>query len=117
MSAIDARGNALLAALPDDCWQRWKPRLETVELVLRQVLYDSGGRMNHLYFPTKAIVSLLYSMKDGASAEIAVVGSEGVVGVSLFMGGESTTSRAVVQTAGKGYRLASAFLSRKRRAT
>ncbi|MDB5859086.1 MAG: crp-like helix-turn-helix domain protein [Ramlibacter sp.] len=110
LSAIDARGNALLAALPHECWERWVPRLETVELALGQVLYESGSRMNHLYFPTTAIVSLLYLMKDGASAEIAVVGSEGVVGVSLFMGGESTTSRAVVQTAGKGFRLPSPFL-------
>src|ERR1700693_6039339 len=72
---------------------------------LGQVLYESGGKMSHVYFPTTSIVSLLYVMESGAAAEIAVVGNEGIVGVSLFMGGESTTSRAVVQSAGKGVRL------------
>ena len=97
--------NHLLAALPADEWQRWQPQLEWVDLPLGQVLYESGRVLSHVYFPTTAIVSLLYVMADGASAEIAVVGNEGVVGVSLFMGGESTPSRAVVQSAGQGWRL------------
>jgi CRP-like cAMP-binding protein len=79
--------------------------LEEVELPLGSVLYEPGGTLSHVYFPTTAIVSLLYVMADGASAEIAVVGNEGIVGISLFMGGESTPSRAVVQSAGKGLRL------------
>ena len=101
----DALQNQLLAALPAAEWQRWLPLLEPVTLKLGQVLYESGKRMGHVYFPTTAIVSLLYVLEDGASAEIAVVGHEGVVGISLFMGGESTPSRAVVQSAGLGFRL------------
>ncbi|MBC7939903.1 MAG: Crp/Fnr family transcriptional regulator, partial [Chitinophagaceae bacterium] len=88
------RDNQLLAAMPDADWALWAPMVEAVELPLGKVLYESGSRLRHVYFPTTAIVSLLYVMEDGASAEIAVVGHEGVVGVSLFMGGESTTSRA-----------------------
>jgi CRP-like cAMP-binding protein len=103
----DARKNHLLAALPDAEWARWWPQLEPVEMPLGEVLHESGGTLSHVYFPTTAIVSLLYVMEDGASAEIAVVGHEGLVGVSLFMGGESTPSRAVVQSAGQGYRLKS----------
>jgi len=103
--APDPRTNHLLAALPDPEWQRWLPQLEAVELALGQVLYESGNTLSHVYFPTTAIVSLLYVMEDGASAEIAVVGNEGLVGISLFMGGESTPSRAVVQSAGRGFRL------------
>jgi CRP-like cAMP-binding protein len=110
MQAFEARGNTLLDALPQALWDRWAPHLEPVDLSLGQVLYESGWRMNHVYFPTTAIVSLLCVMKDGASAEIAVVGYEGLVGISLFMGGESTTSRAVVQSAGHGLRLKAAFL-------
>jgi len=101
----DAFANRLLAALPTGEWQRWEPALEPVELPLGQVLYESGSALSHVYFPTTAIVSLLYVMENGASAEIAVVGNEGVVGISLFMGGESTPSRAVVQSAGQGLRL------------
>ncbi len=97
--------NHLLAALPYAEWQRWSPELEPVEMPLGQVLYESGATLNHVYFPTTAIVSLLYVMENGASAEIAVVGNEGIVGISLFMGGDSTSSRAVVQSAGLGYRL------------
>ncbi len=97
--------NHLLAALPDAEWQRWQPLLEAVDLPLGHVLYESGRTLSHVYFPTTAIVSLLYVMADGASAEIAVVGNEGLVGISLFMGGESTPSRAVVQSAGQGWRL------------
>lgn len=101
----DQKSNNLLAALPPQDWERWQPQLELVEMPLGQVLYESGATLSHVYFPTTAIVSLLYVMENGASAEIAVVGHEGIVGVSLFMGGESTTSRAVVQSAGWGYRL------------
>ena len=97
--------NHLLAALPDAEAQRWLPQLERVDMPLGQVLYESGGTLSHVYFPTTAIVSLLYVMENGASAEIAVVGNEGIVGISLFMGGDSTSSRAVVQSAGLGYRL------------
>jgi CRP-like cAMP-binding protein len=97
--------NLLLAALPDLEWRRWQPLLEQVEMPLGQVLYESGATLAHVYFPTTAIVSLLYVMEDGASAEIAVVGNEGIVGISLFMGGGSTPSRAVVQSAGRGLRL------------
>ncbi|MFZ1500214.1 MAG: Crp/Fnr family transcriptional regulator [Giesbergeria sp.] len=97
--------NHLMASLPEPEWQRWQVHLESVDLPLGAVLYESGATMSHVYFPTTAIVSLLYVMEDGASAEIAVVGNEGIVGVSLFMGGVSTSSRAVVQSAGRGYRM------------
>jgi CRP-like cAMP-binding protein len=103
--ASDPFKNHLLAALPDAEWLRWQPRLEPVDMPLGQVLYESGSRMAYVYFPTTAIVSLLYVLEDGASAEIAIVGYEGIVGVSLFMGGESTPSRALVQSAGNGFRL------------
>jgi CRP-like cAMP-binding protein len=105
-----ARRNQLLAALPDVEWQRMRPQLEAVELPLGLVLYESGRTLSHVYFPTTAIVSLLFVLEDGASAEIAVVGKEGVVGISLFMGGESTPSRAVVQSAGTGFRLSAKAL-------
>jgi CRP-like cAMP-binding protein len=101
----EPRNNFLLAALPDAEWQRWRHFLERVEMPLGQVLYEAGATLTHVYFPTTSIVSLLYVMENGASAEIAVVGNEGLVGVSLFMGGESTPSRAVVQSAGYGLRL------------
>jgi len=101
----DPKKSRLLAALPDAEWQRWLPQLEWVQMPLGQVLYESGGTLGHVYFPTTAIVSLLYVMENGASAEIAVVGHEGLVGISLFMGGGSTPSRAVVQSAGRGFRL------------
>jgi CRP-like cAMP-binding protein len=104
-TVVDAKSNRLLAALPDAEWLRWLPQLESVEMPLGQVLYESGATLSHVYFPTTAIVSLLYVMENGASAEIAVVGNEGIVGVSLFMGGGSTPSRAVVQSAGQGFRL------------
>ena len=106
VTAPDARKNHLLASLPEAEWQRWQPQLERVEMPLGQVLYESGNTLEHVYFPVTAIVSLLYVMQNGASAEIAVVGNEGLVGISLFMGGESTPSRAVVQSAGLGFRLA-----------
>ena len=104
------RENQLLAWLPDEAWGCWLPHLEFVQLPLGRVLYESGGTLTHVYFPTSAIVSLLYVMENGASAEIAVVGYEGIVGVSLFMGGESTPSRAVVQSAGDGYQLKSSLM-------
>lgn len=97
--------NHLLAALPNDVKQRLFPQLEYVSLSLGAALYESGDAMRHVYFPTDAIVSLLYVMEDGASAEISVVGNEGLIGIALFMGGESTPSRAVVQSAGSAYRL------------
>ena len=103
----DPRRNHLLASLPDAEWQRWRPLLEWVDMPLGHVMYESGATLSHVYFPTSAIVSLLYVMENGASAEIAVVGNEGIVGISLFMGGESTPSRAVVQSAGTGFRLSS----------
>jgi CRP-like cAMP-binding protein len=106
----DPLTNDLLASLPPTEWLRWQPQLERVELKLGQVLYESGTTMNHVYFPTNAIVSLLYVMENGASAEIAVVGHEGQVGVAIFMGGGSTPSRAVVQSAGWGFRLRAAVM-------
>ena len=103
--AADPRKNHLLAALPGAEWQRWLPEIERVELPLGQVLYESGKAISHIYFPTTAIISLLYVLENGASAEIAVVGNDGLVGVTSFMGGDSTTGRAVVQSAGHGFRL------------
>ena len=97
--------NHLLASLGDEEWKRWQPLLEHVEMPLGHVLYESGKTLSHVYFPTTSIVSLLYVLENGASAEIAVVGNEGLVGISLFMGGGSTPSRAVVQSAGYGFRL------------
>ncbi|MEO6531964.1 MAG: Crp/Fnr family transcriptional regulator [Pseudolysinimonas sp.] len=102
---MDPMRNHLLAALPDVAKATWTPHLESVDLPLGMVLYESGAAMSHVYFPTTAIVSLLYVMENGGSAEIAVVGNEGLVGISLFMGGESTPSRAVVQSGGRGFRL------------
>ncbi len=106
----DPRLNWLLRALPAPEWQRWQSQLEWVDLELGQVLYESGRQLSHVYFPTSSIVSLLYVMQNGASAEIAVVGFEGLVGISLFMGGGSTPSRAVVQSAGRGCRMPAAFM-------
>jgi CRP-like cAMP-binding protein len=105
MPVQDEKKNHLLAALPDAEWQRWRPQLEPKALTLGEVLYEPGNTLSHVYFPTTAIVSLLYVMENGASAEIAIVGNEGIVGVSLFMGGDSTPSRAVVQSAGRCFRL------------
>lgn len=97
--------NRLLATLPADVQERLLPHMELVELPLGKVLYESGDTLRYVYFPTNSIVSLLYVMESGASAEISVVGNEGLIGVALFMGGESTTSRAIVQSAGQAYRL------------
>ena len=109
-AANDPLLNHLLAALPEDVWQRWKGMIEATDLKLGQVMYEPDGILPHVYFPTTSIVSLLYVMKNGAPAEIAVVGNEGLVGVSIFMGGESTPSRAVVQSAGQGFRMKSHLL-------
>lgn len=106
----DPRKNHLLAVLPDADWQRLLPQLEYVDMPLGQVLYESGSTLKHVYFPVTSIVSLLYVMENGASAEIAVVGNEGIVGISLFMGGDTTPSRAVVQSAGHGYKLKAQLL-------
>ena len=102
---LDRNKNHLLAAIPAAEWKRLSPHLQPVDLSLAQVLYESGATMTHMYFPTTAIISLLYVMENGSSAEIAVAGNEGLVGVSLFMGGESTPSRAVVQSAGHGFKI------------
>lgn len=109
-SSGEAKLNRLLAALPDVEMKRWVPELELVDLLLGQVLYEAGKIESHVYYPTSAIVSLLYVMENGDSAEIAVVGNEGVVGFALFMGGNSTSSRAVVQSAGLGFRMKSKFI-------
>src|SRR6202171_6186390 len=100
----------MLAALPPKEFSLWPPQLEAVELPLGTVIYESGGKLTHVYFPTTAIVSLLYVMENGGPAESAVVGYEGVVGISLFMGGETTPSRAVVQSAGTGFRLKASLM-------
>jgi CRP-like cAMP-binding protein len=105
ISAQSPRKNLLLATLPAADLERLRPHLEPVSLELGRALYESGSHQGYVFFPTNSIVSLLYVMADGSSAEIAVVGNEGVVGIALFMGGESTPSRAVVQSAGHGYRL------------
>ena len=97
--------NHLLAALSTQTYERLEVDLELVTLPLGQSLYESGDALRHVYFPTDSIVSLLYVMENGASAEISVVGNEGLVGIAVFMGGESTPSRAIVQSAGHAYRL------------
>ena len=102
--------NHLLAALPAAEFERLAPHLEPVELLLGDVLYESGGLLQHVYFPTTAILSLHYVMENGSSSEIAGVGNEGVLGISLFMGGNTTPSRAVVQTGGSGYRLSTQLM-------
>jgi CRP-like cAMP-binding protein len=99
------KDNHLLSVLSKPEWDRIAPHLVPLEMPLGQVVYESGDRLDHVYFPTTAIISLLYVMEDGASAEIAIVGNEGLVGIALFMGGETTPSRAVVQSAGRAYRL------------
>src|SRR5664279_901114 len=102
--------NHILAALPVEDYTRLLPDLELIPMPLGWAVYESGGHMGYLYFPTTSIVSLLYVMEDGASAEIAIVGNHGLVGISLFMGGQSTTDRAVVQSAGQGFRLKANWL-------
>jgi CRP-like cAMP-binding protein len=112
-SVFHPNQNHLLAALPEDCYQRLLPELELVPLPLGWVLHEPGGRMNHLYFPISGIVSMLYVTHNGSSSEIAITGNEGLVGISLFMGGESTTNRAVVQCACHAYRMPTEVLKRE----
>ena len=102
--------NRLLAAMPGDVLDRIAPYLEYVPLPLGKALYEPGLVMKYVYFPTSAVVSLLYVLENGASAEFALVGNEGILGISQFMGGDSTTSQAMVTSAGYGYRLASNLL-------
>jgi CRP-like cAMP-binding protein len=106
----DPKHNHLLSVLPAADWARIAPHLVPVDMTLGQVVYESGSRLDHVYFPTNAIISLLYVMEDGASAEIAIVGNEGIVGIALFMGGETTPSRAIVQSAGRAYKLSAHIL-------
>jgi CRP-like cAMP-binding protein len=106
----DPHQNHLLGALPTDDYGRLAPHLELRPMRLGDVLYESGDTLRHVYFPTTTIISLLYVMEDGASAEIAVVGNEGILGISLFMGGETTPSRAIVQSAGHAFRLKAELL-------
>jgi CRP-like cAMP-binding protein len=105
--------NRLLGAMPDADYRALLPVLEHVSMPLGQAVYESGGPQGFVYFPTTSIVSLLYVLADGATAEIAVTGNEGLVGISLFMGGETTPSRAVVQSAGEGYRLRASVLKKE----
>ena len=105
--------NHLLAALPEQDYARMLPDLEPIAMPLGWVVYESGGHIGYVYFPTTCIVSMLYVMESGASAEIAIAGNEGLVGISLLMGGESTPSRAVVQSAGQGYRVKANVLKRE----
>ena len=102
--------NHLLDALPESDYARLASHLELIPMPLGSVLYESGDQLRYVYFPTTSIVSLLYVLEDGASAEIAIVGNEGVLGISLFMGGDTTPSRAVVQSAGHGFRLKAELL-------
>jgi len=105
MSLHTPKQNHLLDALPAGDYERVASHLELIPMALGDVLYESGAKLRHVYFPTTSIVSLLYVMEDGASAEIAIVGNEGILGISLFMGGDTTPSRAIVQSAGHGFRL------------
>src|SRR5688572_14265704 len=102
-SSSHPKSNSILAALPESDFERLAPHLEPVDLPLGAALYEAGSRVQQLYFPSSGIVSLLQVMADGASAEIAVVGNEGVVGIAMFMGGDTTPSRAVVQSAARAY--------------
>ena len=110
VAAINPKQNHLLDALLKAEFDRLSPNLVHVELPLGKVMYESGGLLEHVYFPTTSIISLLYVMENGAAAEIAVVGNEGILGISLFMGGETTSSRAIVQSAGHAYRLEAQLL-------
>src|ERR1700689_2090675 len=105
INSIDPSQNHLLAALTPAERERIVPHLQLVAMPLGRVLYESGARLSHVYFPTNCIVSLLYTLKDGGSAELSLVGNEGLIGIALFMGGETTPSRAIVQSAGYAYRL------------
>jgi CRP-like cAMP-binding protein len=104
-NTVGPRKNHLLAALPVEEWERLTVHMELVHMPLGEVLYESGTQLRHVYFPTTSIVSLLYVMADGRSTEIAVVGNEGIIGIALFMGGDTMPNRAVVQSSGSAYRL------------
>jgi len=112
-AAASPKDNSLLAAMPPDDYRELEGSLERVTMPLGESVYESGETQGYVYFPTTSIVSLLYVLADGGSAEIAVTGREGLVGISLFMGGETTPSRAVVQSAGEGYRLRASVLKRE----
>ena len=112
-AAHSPKDNRLLAAMPEADFEALVPVLERVLMPLGQAVYESGGLQGYVYFPTSSIVSLLYVLADGATAEIAVTGNEGLVGIALFMGGETTPSRAVVQSAGEGYRLRASVLKKE----
>ena len=112
-STPNPRENHLLAVLPDSDSKRLFPFLELVALPLGKALYESGDTLNHVYFPSTAIVSLLYELENGSSAEIAVVGNEGIVGIALFMGGDTMPNRGVVQSAGSAYRLPGQLLKQE----
>ncbi len=101
----DALKNHLLAALPSDEFVRVKSKLEPLSFKLGEVLYESGDKMDYVYFPTTAIVSMLYIMENGATAEMGMVGNDGLSGIALFMGGDTTTSRAIIQSAGAGFKM------------
>ena len=107
------RQNHLLAALPPDEYERATPQLELVSLPLGSVIYEAGSTINFVHFPTTAIVSLLYIMENGSSAEIAIVGNEGLVGIALFMGGETMPNRAIVQSEGQAYRMNGQAMNRE----
>jgi CRP-like cAMP-binding protein len=106
----EAIGNHLLAALPQDSYERLRPHLEPISFALGDVVYESGGHMPYVYFPTSSHISLLYTMIDGSTAEMGLVGQEGIVGIALFMGGETTPNRAMVQGGGAAYRMKSAAM-------
>ena len=112
-SPYSPKQNHLLAALSATDYKRLLPDLELIAMPLGWAVYEPGSQMGYVYFPTTSIISLLYVMENGASAEIAITGNEGLVGISLFMGGESTSSRAIVQSAGNGYRLKASVLKRE----
>jgi CRP-like cAMP-binding protein len=112
-TAHSPKENRLLAAMPEGDYDALAPSLEHVAMPLGEAVYESGGPQGYVYFPTDSIVSLLYVLADGATAEIAVTGNEGLVGIALFMGGETTPSRAVVQSAGHGYRLRAKLLKKE----
>jgi CRP-like cAMP-binding protein len=111
--AASPKDNLLLAALPEEDYAELLASLEPVPMPLGMAVYESGGPQGYVYFPTSSIVSLLYVLEDGSSAEIAVTGCEGLVGIALFMGGETTPSRAVVQSAGRGYRVRASVLKQR----
>ncbi len=113
VSVADPTQNRLLASLSEEDYQALVPHLEAMTMPLGLAVYESGGPQGHVVFPTSSVVSLLYVLESGASTEIAVTGNEGVVGISLFMGGETTPSRAVVQSAGQGYRVRAAILKKQ----